>query len=254
MPWKSLIRFEHLLQRSVEQPFTRLVGGKLQPVEVAHFLARELVINKRVGINRVYAPNWFRAQLSSKDYQQFFPFLDELRLEIARYLEQEAQRRNFIFLGQLEITLEEDPQLKAGEVLAEAAIHEHMPAGSPSSLNQPTPPPATSSASTLPSTPPGTPGSQHPFTIVLRDRGKAVQRVSVNQGDVRVGREYDNDMVIEHPQISRHHARFFWDGDLFVEDVGSRNGTFVNGERIVRSRLTPGDHITLGPVELVIEQ
>ena len=96
--------------------------------------------------------------------------------------------------------------------------------------------------------------ARQPLVLALYNHGKVLQRVSLNQGDVRVGREYDNDMIIEHPQVSRHHARFFWEDGLFVEDIGSRNGTFVNGERIARSRLTPGDRVALGPVELVIEQ
>lgn len=63
-----------------------------------------------------------------------------------------------------------------------------------------------------------------------------------------LGREADNDLVINDPEVSRKHARFTLDGDSFwVEDLGSTNGTFINGKRLTLSTvLKQGDTLSLG--------
>ena len=66
----------------------------------------------------------------------------------------------------------------------------------------------------------------------------------------RIGRDADSDLVIGSPAVSRRHARIFHEYDLYrIEDLGSSNGTFVNGERLVEPRtLRDGDVIKLGTV------
>ncbi len=68
-----------------------------------------------------------------------------------------------------------------------------------------------------------------------------------------VGREADNDVALLDPKVSRHHALIRRDGERFVlADLGSSNGTFVNGERIAApAALEDGDVIVIGDVELV---
>jgi len=68
-----------------------------------------------------------------------------------------------------------------------------------------------------------------------------------------LGRDPQNDTVIDHPAVSRLHARIVRrDGAFVIADLGSTNGTFVNGERIVGERvLKPGDSIRIGPCRLV---
>lgn len=72
----------------------------------------------------------------------------------------------------------------------------------------------------------------------------------MSQATIRIGKSTDNDYVIpaDAPGVSRHHARLVCevDGRLFIEDADSANGTFVNGDRIVRKRLGASDTVTLG--------
>jgi Nif-specific regulatory protein len=70
-----------------------------------------------------------------------------------------------------------------------------------------------------------------------------------------VGRDLQSDLPLVHHQVSRHHARFEPDGDgWIVRDLGSANGTFVNGVRVDRSRLSQGDTLDIGPVKLVFQE
>jgi hypothetical protein len=62
-----------------------------------------------------------------------------------------------------------------------------------------------------------------------------------------VGRQPGADLVVTEELVSRRHARFFFEGDeLHVEDLGSTNGTWVNGQRITRARVGEGDRVLMG--------
>ena len=64
--------------------------------------------------------------------------------------------------------------------------------------------------------------------------------------EIIIGRSSDLDMVLVEDMVSRRHARISTDDDITIEDLGSTNGTFVNGEKIVESPLAEGDRILVG--------
>jgi pSer/pThr/pTyr-binding forkhead associated (FHA) protein len=73
-------------------------------------------------------------------------------------------------------------------------------------------------------------------------------------GGVRtIGRATAADFIVDEALVSRVHCRLtvLPDGDLELADLESTNGTFVNGERIERVRLDPGDRVQVGRVEMV---
>jgi hypothetical protein len=250
-------RFERTVQRALERPFTRLTGSKLQPVEVARVLGKELVANRRVSIDRVYAPNWFHAELAEGDFRQFEPFLHQLQREIAEDLIRQARRRGFIFVGDVTVELLASASLRAGDILATAEVRETAAAAPPTDGA----PVARTSVFRTIDAPPTDPspqaGAPAPAddapTIIVRDEHGREQRLRMPGGMLRLGRGLDNDVILDGLSISRAHARLVRDGELFIEDLGSRNGTFVNGERIRRCRVGPGDRVRLGAAELRIE-
>ena len=66
-------------------------------------------------------------------------------------------------------------------------------------------------------------------------------------GEIVIGRSSELDMVLVEDMVSRRHAKItVTDGQIFIQDLGSTNGSFVNGEKIKRSRLTEGDRILIG--------
>ncbi len=69
----------------------------------------------------------------------------------------------------------------------------------------------------------------------------------VNDKPIIVGRSSDLDMVLVEDMVSRKHARITMQTDqIWIEDLGSTNGTFVNGEKIKRARLKEGDRVLIG--------
>jgi len=92
--------------------------------------------------------------------------------------------------------------------------------------------------------------------LYLTAPGMAAQKFAVDRPVTTIGRSSANDLPVADKMLSRQHARIVRDGDggMTIEDLGSRNGTFVNGERLVSVQpLRSGDRITIGSVTLKVE-
>jgi sigma-B regulation protein RsbU (phosphoserine phosphatase) len=94
------------------------------------------------------------------------------------------------------------------------------------------------------------------FYLYVTAPGMAAQKFALDRGVTTIGRSSANDLPIADKMLSRQHARIIRDGNggLTIEDLGSRNGTFLNGERLVTVLpLKSGDRITVGGVTLKVE-
>lgn len=88
------------------------------------------------------------------------------------------------------------------------------------------------------------------FQVVAKSGPTAGNIYQLEKTEMFIGRELNNDIVINDPEISRRHARLFLQGEAYVlEDLGSTNGSMVNNQRLMGPCiLNPGDLITLGEV------
>ncbi len=86
------------------------------------------------------------------------------------------------------------------------------------------------------------------FKLILKDDSSSGKELELTRPEIIIGRDPGVDLVIPSPAVSRRHARLMRDGETYMlEDLGSSNGTFVNGERLRgRSALKSGDQIRLG--------
>ncbi len=94
------------------------------------------------------------------------------------------------------------------------------------------------------------------FRLIVRRGPQPNQTFDLNKDIVTLGRDITNDIVINDPEVSRHHLRFTRGADGYnMEDLGSTNGTFIGGQRLSGVRtLNRGDLIGLGEtVTLVYE-
>lgn len=91
------------------------------------------------------------------------------------------------------------------------------------------------------------------FRLVMRSGPSAGKVFPLEKGEILIGRDLNNEVVINDPEISRRHARLYAQGNTYVlEDLGSTNGTFVGGQRLtgpyplrIGEVITFGERITL---------
>ncbi len=83
--------------------------------------------------------------------------------------------------------------------------------------------------------------------VLLKYKEAAVKEIPLDKESTTIGRKPDNDIVIDNQAVSGHHASIAVEGDrLVLEDLGSLNGTFVNGQKISKTELFNGDVVLIG--------
>lgn len=86
------------------------------------------------------------------------------------------------------------------------------------------------------------------FKIIIESGPSAGTELLLEKDELSLGRDVNNDLVINDPEVSRKHARLIKEGDSYIfEDLGSTNGTFILGERLSKpTLLVPNSKITIG--------
>lgn len=91
--------------------------------------------------------------------------------------------------------------------------------------------------------------------LVLKFENSVLKEVPIGASEVSIGRSPENGLVIDNPAVSHYHARVFHEeGRLMLEDFGSLNGTFVNGQRVKMVTLKPGDSVMVGKHSIVVSE
>lgn len=247
----SVLRnIEAKLEALVEGAFGRVFRSSVQPVEIAEKLAREMEENQLVSVSRVYAPNFYRVYLSPADREQFKSYEEALRKELSDYLLEHARREGLSLTSRPQVEFLTDERLAVGEFGIQAqllSVDEGAPAEAP--------PQAAEFGQTMVYSPER---AARPLAGAAREHGRALLLLDGKRlvlGDRAViGRSRECDVVLADPNASRRHAEIRRDREgWIVRDLGSTNGTLVNGRRVQVARLRPGDRLTLGLTDLVFE-
>ena len=277
----SLLRdIEQKIEGLFERGFRRAFRSSLQPVELARKLAREMEDHKTISVSRVYVPNDFTVYLSSKDRESFSSYERSLVAELGAYLDAHARGAGLSLVAPATVTLATDEDLRVGEFgiacrMADppegaSAPPETSPAASPEAsvaAEAPSPP-----APAPPVAPPpvrphqaleGVSGTQVISAADARDAGLTPETMTLVVGTTRtrltkrvstLGRSRDCDVVVPDPNASRVHGEVRHIGlDYFLVDMGSTNGTEVNGQLVKRHALADGDTIVIGTTQIHVE-
>ena len=87
--------------------------------------------------------------------------------------------------------------------------------------------------------------------LIILTRGRSARQVQVSGSKTTICRNEANSLVVDRERVSRNHAVIDWNGHQYsITDIGSRNGTYVNGMRVMQRRLRNGDTITIGDCDL----
>ncbi len=258
-----LQRFESRLEGLVGGTFARLFKGQVEPVEVAKALQREAEDKKAIlGANRVLVPNRYTVELGPADHDRLSPWAGQLTRTLAEMVQEYVDDEGWSAYGDIDVAFARNEALRTGvfriasdvdvDVAPRRRPHDSlsMPAvpsePAPEPRSDPTPtravPPATAQAPAARTAAPRRP-TPVPMLIV-DDTGR---RIPVKSGSTLIGRGQDADIRLADTGVSRRHAVVRYDGRaVLIEDLGSTNGTLVNGQRIRTSRLQQGDVIRAG--------
>jgi hypothetical protein len=239
----------------VEGAFGRAFKTRVQPVELANKLAKEMEENQMSSVSRVYVPNHYRVFLSPKDREQFSSYEPALRKELSDYLLEHARQEGLALTSRPQVEFQTDERLELGEFGIQAQL-----LSPPEEEERPDAPMAPApSAGDFGHTMVYSPDREVRRLEPELDRRQALLvsdgRRSVLRGDrAVVGRSRDCDVVVSDPNVSRRHAEVRRGEEGWsVVDLGSTNGVKVNGRRLDSARLKPGDRITIGVTDLTFE-
>ena len=204
----------------MEGVFTRASRSGLEPLELARKLQREMGEHRRVGLRgEVLVPNHFVARVSSEDHERFREVEHAMAAEISHMLRAHADEQRWGGMGPMRVELVSDPGVRRGRVTVEPSYREaEGPTGG---------------------------------ALFLPDGGQ----VSLDRERVVIGRLPECEVVLSDTNASRRHAEVRWDGRGYVvHDLGSMNGTLLNGAQVNgQARLAPGDVITVGKTSIEVQ-
>jgi len=252
-----LSRLERALEDVVEGMFTRAFRTQLQPIEIAKRLTREVETHRTVSVSATYVPNEYTVHLTPETAQSFQPISVRLLSELEQYLREYISERNYQVIGQVAIHLAEDEELKVGEMnisLANNATATPSGAPTPSVLRSYTAPPtARTMAAASADTEKTVLISAQPAMLEII-AGESVGRTIPLADNLTLGRGPLNQVAFANPGISRHHAEIVLEDEgWMLRDIGSTNGTHVNGHRITQQLLRVGDTIEIGSVVMKVK-
>jgi len=212
----GLQQFEQRLERLVEGAFARAFRSGLQPVELGRRLVREMDLRRQVGVRAVLAPNRFTFWLSAYDHEHMAPIEQTLVTELVDAAREHARSQSYRFAGPIEVEIITDPGVSKGSFRILAELAEGGPLAS----------------------------------LVMADGS----RIGVGDDPVTLGRASDCQVVLADPMVSKHHAELRREGtEVVIVDLGSTNGTRVNGAGIRERPLVDGDEIRIGATVMRFE-
>ncbi|UJP09508.1 DUF3662 and FHA domain-containing protein [Microbacterium sp. KUDC0406] len=207
--------FEKGLERAVNGAFAKTFRSGVQPVEIASALRREADTRAAVvSRDRIIAPNEYVVRLAADDAQRMQALGGALTDELLALMTSHASAQGYSFAGVLTIRLEADEKLGTGTV--------HVDSGS-----------VQGNLSWQGVVEVG--GRRHPLT-----KARTV-----------IGRGSDADVTISDAGSSRRHAEILWDGErALLRDLGSTNGTKIDGQKIREAALPPETTFMIGRTDL----
>lgn len=208
--------FEKGLERAVNSAFAKTFRSGIQPVEIASALRREIDTKAAVvSRDRIIAPSSFVVHLSDDDTSAMRGLGNALTDELHTLLSSHARAQGYSFPAPLTIAIESDEKVATGTVrIVSGAADEHVS-----------------------------------WQAVVDVDGT---RRTIGKARTIIGRGSDADITISDAGSSRKHAEILWDGErAMLRDLGSTNGTKVDGRKTSEAPLPSDTVITIGRTDLI---
>jgi len=232
-----LDKVERGIEKAVRGVFSTGSKAQVEPVEIASRLRRE-VDHRALTITagRTLAPNVFDVQLSDDDFRRAQEWGTPLAEELCDVVINHVRGQGYTLQGPVRISFRRDTELRAGdfEIVSSTEKSGAAQAAAPAWPSVPAAP------------------SRQPVRLqpVLDIDG---QRYSLNAPSIVLGRSSEADIHVEDTGVSRRHLEIRTaNGVSTAVDMGSTNGSYVNGQKVSGStELTDGSTITMGRTKII---
>lgn len=219
-----LDNFEQRLDQMVNGTFARAFRASVEPVELASRIQKEMDTRAAiVSRGRTVVPNIFTVDLSHDDLERLDVFADQMREELTGVARQYAAEQRYTFLGSVDVRFTEDPDLATGVFRVRSQAHADAVGAS-----RPAGP-----------IPPGQ-LTGHPRLVI------GTASYPLTRAHTRLGRGQGADIQVDDPGVSRAHAEIVLGLPVVIRDLGSTNGTLVEGRRVTEAPLHDGARIQVG--------
>ena len=217
----ALQRFEKRLEGMVEGAFAKVFKGVVHPVEILNAMQREAEAQKApLSGGRFLVPNRYVIELSPSDHARLAPYAAALAQELAQSHAEYIGEQGWMVYGDVSVEVARGDALDTGSFRVTADVHTGGDAGS----------------------------SAGSGVRLLTDDGR---NYSLGVGPTVIGRGEQASVRLADAGASRQHARLDYDGrQVVLTDLGSANGSMVNGRRVTTVPLNPGDVIQIGRTRL----
>ncbi|RQX13077.1 DUF2662 domain-containing protein [Micromonospora ureilytica] len=248
-PVSVLQRFEKRLEGLVEGAFAKVFKGVVHPVEILNAMQREAEAHKAIlAGGRTLVPNRYVIDLSPFDHSRLAPYAAALAQELAQSQAEFIGEQAWTVYGDVIVEVERGEGLDTGMFRVTAEVYtggEVAPVSAPGYDAGPPAYPAYDQGGGY-GPPPGHGGGRNVRLVSGDGRTYPLQ-----MGSTVIGRGDQANLRLPDVGISRRHARLDFDGgQVVLTDLGSTNGTMVNGQRVSAVALNPGDMVQLGTTTL----
>jgi hypothetical protein len=236
-------RMEKGIERAVNGAFAKAFRSEVQPVEIASALRRE--VDDRATVvarGRTLVPNTFVVELGPTDHGRLGEWEETLSDELRDVVADHAGQQQYAFVGAVTVTFEEADDLDTGLFRVRSTTTKSAP---PRPVSRPIQP-----ARDRPRPP------QQPDPVASNHASLEMdgRTYPITAAVTVLGRGTEADVIVDDAGVSRRHAEVHAEGDrLTVVDLGSTNGTYVDGEKISGSaHLVDGSRIRVGRSQLTV--
>jgi Protein of unknown function (DUF3662)/Inner membrane component of T3SS, cytoplasmic domain len=217
----ALQRFEKRLEGLVEGAFAKVFKGVVHPVEMLNAMQREADSQKSpLAGGRFLVPNRYGILLSPADHARLAPFAKALAQELATSQAEYLAEQGWIVYGDVLVEIGQNDNLDTGSFRVQADVHTGGDAGY---------------------------GVGAGVRLLTEDG----RNYPLSVGPTVIGRGDQASVRLADVGASRQHARLDYDGHrVTLTDLGSANGSMVNGRKVTAVALNPGDVIQIGSTRL----
>jgi hypothetical protein len=242
-----LSRVEAFLERFLEAPAGRL-GASIQPVSLAKRIERAMDTNKSYRDAGVIVPNHSDLHLHPNDFAAFSSYRSSLEDDLAHGVIARARHERYSLVARPRVQLIADESIRRGEIRVAANVVDERGDRLQEAAKMPA-----SSDTVVFDRPSGAdaPDSARRAYLLVSTRGSRPVQFDLGGALIGIGRASDNDVIVDDPMVSRHHCQLkLQHGAYSFADLGSRNGSTVNGQPVSQIALGPGDRIRVGDTEI----